>query len=64
LIIPIICSSENRERFIVQLLPRIGLYQNLEDFAGLTSITIMGVTLNMIKIIMILFAGSGTDLAA
>ncbi|WP_343807930.1 hypothetical protein, partial [Paenochrobactrum glaciei] len=41
LIIPIICSSENRERFIVHLLPRIELYQNLEEFAGLTSIPII-----------------------
>jgi hypothetical protein len=27
----------NRDRFIVRLLPRSGLYPNLEEFAGLTS---------------------------
>jgi hypothetical protein len=33
-----ICSSLNRDRFIVRTpLPKVGLYPNLEEFAGLRS---------------------------
>lgn len=35
LIIPISCSSEKSKCCTVHLLPRIGLYQNLEEFVGL-----------------------------
>jgi hypothetical protein len=36
-----ICSSLNRDRFIVRTpLPVVGLYPNLEEFAGLRSISV------------------------
>src|SRR5690242_14833763 len=35
--IPMICSSLNRLRFIVRLLPGDGLYSILEEFSGLRS---------------------------
>ena len=35
---PMICSSLNRERFVVRLLSGDGLYSILEEFSGLTSL--------------------------
>jgi hypothetical protein len=50
-----ICSSLNRERFIVRLLSGDGLYPFLEEFSGLRSRSIRPIALNWKNA---LFAGS------